>query len=56
MTGYTVHTGSNEKFRDGWENVFGGKKKASGKQKSSDKSKAVAQKVTAKKAKKPKKK
>jgi len=22
MTGYTVHTGSNDKFRDGWDRVF----------------------------------
>jgi hypothetical protein len=24
MTGYTVHTGSNEKFSSGWDRVFGG--------------------------------
>lgn len=30
MTGYTVHTGSNDKFRDGWDRVFktASKKKA----------------------------
>ncbi|MBX3442446.1 MAG: hypothetical protein KF774_08560 [Planctomyces sp.] len=28
MTGYTVHTGTNKKFADGWERVFG---KAAGK-------------------------
>lgn len=22
MTGYTVHTGSNNKFREGWDKVF----------------------------------
>lgn len=22
MTGYTVHTGSNTKFREGWDRVF----------------------------------
>ncbi|HWL08524.1 MAG TPA: hypothetical protein VNQ76_08975 [Planctomicrobium sp.] len=22
MTGYTVHTGSNDKFRDGWDRIF----------------------------------
>ena len=22
MTGYTVHTGSNEKFREGWDKIF----------------------------------
>ncbi|WP_437224327.1 hypothetical protein SH661x_003581 [Planctomicrobium sp. SH661] len=27
MTGYTVHTGSNDKFRDGWDKVFKAKKK-----------------------------
>ncbi len=25
MTGYTVHTGSNDKFRDGWDRVFSAK-------------------------------
>lgn len=23
MTGYTVHTGSTEKFADGWDQIFG---------------------------------
>jgi len=23
MTGYTVHTGSTEKFSDGWDRIFG---------------------------------
>ena len=28
MTGYTVHTGSNDNFRDGWDEIFSdGKKK-----------------------------
>ncbi len=27
MTGYTVHTGSTEKFSDGWDRVFSGAKK-----------------------------
>lgn len=34
MTGYTVHTGSTEKFVSGWDQVFGkkkGGKKATGK-------------------------
>lgn len=22
MTGYTVHTGSNDKFREGWDKIF----------------------------------
>lgn len=33
MTGYTVHTGSNDKFRSGWDNVFGGSKKPAKKSK-----------------------
>jgi hypothetical protein len=31
MTGYTVHTGSSEKFSSGWDHIFsgaGGKKKS----------------------------
>jgi hypothetical protein len=31
MTGYTVHTGSTEKFADGWDQIFGGGKQASAK-------------------------
>lgn len=34
MTGYTVHTGSTEKFSDGWDRIFSGKKKSGGKKKS----------------------
>jgi len=47
MTGYTVHTGSNEKFSAGWDEIFkkGGAKK-----------KAAAPKATAKAKKKAKKK
>lgn len=26
MTGYTVHTGSNDKFSSGWDRIFEGKK------------------------------
>ena len=29
MTGYTVHTGSTEKFSEGWDRIFGGTKKKS---------------------------
>ncbi|REJ89668.1 MAG: hypothetical protein DWQ34_19300 [Planctomycetota bacterium] len=29
VTGYTVHTGSNDKFSGGWDRIFGKKKKAS---------------------------
>ena len=27
MTGYTVHTGSNENFSSGWDHIFSGGKK-----------------------------
>lgn len=36
MTGYTVHTGSNEKFSSGWDNIFAGSKPAAGKSKKAD--------------------
>lgn len=36
MTGYTLHTGSNEKFSSGWDNIFGGNKSTTGKPKTSD--------------------
>jgi hypothetical protein len=26
MTGYTVHTGSTDKFSNGWDQIFSGKK------------------------------
>lgn len=42
MTGYTVHTGSTEKFSEGWDNIFGGKWSA--------KSKTTAQRHSKKKA------
>ena len=28
MTGYTVHTGSSEKFSQGWDQIFQGQKKS----------------------------
>jgi hypothetical protein len=31
MTGYTVHTGSTEKFSEGWDRIFGGTRKTSSK-------------------------
>tara|TARA_B100000029_G_scaffold354913_1_gene347746 strand:+ start:1509 stop:1688 length:180 start_codon:yes stop_codon:yes gene_type:complete len=31
MTGYTVHTGSNDKFRDGWDSIFADSKTDTGK-------------------------
>ena len=43
MTGYTVHTGSNRKFREGWDKIFGdnsGKSKAQAKKKSGPKQKS----------------
>ena len=45
MTGYTVHTGSNEKFSAGWDQIFsnGGKPaKPAKKEKQSKKAKAAA--------------
>lgn len=44
MTGYTVHTGSNDKFSKGWDNIFQGGKKAT--------KAAVAKEETAKSSKK----
>jgi hypothetical protein len=46
MTGYTVHTGSNENFANGWDKIFGG-----GRSKSAQKS--TARKSGAAKPKKP---
>ncbi|TWT51543.1 hypothetical protein KOR42_35910 [Thalassoglobus neptunius] len=52
MTGYTVHTGANDKFRDGWDNIFSkpksktaSKKKAATKNKAASKKKAAAKKT-----------
>ena len=48
MTGYTVHTGSNDKFAAGWDQIFSGGKKPgkkpapSAKKESASGSKAVA--------------
>lgn len=43
MTGYTVHTGSSEKFSSGWDNIFGkgktGKKSAAARKPASTKAK-----------------
>jgi hypothetical protein len=48
MTGYTVHTGSNEKFSEGWDQIF----KKSGKSRAtSSPKKAVAKKKPAAKRK-----
>jgi hypothetical protein len=33
MTGYTVHTGSNDKFRSGWDKIFKSAKRAPAKSK-----------------------
>ena len=58
MTGYTVHTGSNQKFTSGWDNIFPGvgstKKSGSssgtGRKKVAAPLKAAKKKGTAKKA------
>ncbi|MEX0726151.1 MAG: hypothetical protein WEB58_07300 [Planctomycetaceae bacterium] len=50
MTGYTVHTGSNEQFSEGWDKIFGGGKKPKSSAGSAAKtSKKSAAKSTAKK-------
>jgi topoisomerase IA-like protein len=46
MTGYTVHTGSNEKFTDGWDQIFSGGKKSA--KKKTAKKKSTKKKTTAK--------
>jgi len=55
MTGYTVHTGSSEKFTEGWDQIFSqagvSKKPAAAKKKAASK-KATAQTKPAKKSKK----
>ena len=50
MTGYTVHTGSNDNFRDGWDQIFSSGKKTSAK--SIRKSKTRSKKSAGKRAKK----
>lgn len=47
MTGYTVHTGSNNNFREGWDRIFGkGKQpKAAAKAKPTDTRKKSARKA-----------
>ena len=54
MTGYTVHTGSNDKFRDGWDQVFSSKAPPRARRKKT-KDKTVNKKAPAKKAAKGKK-
>ncbi len=49
MTGYTVHTGSTEKFSDGWDRIFDDVSK-SRKKPASGRSKAKTRKSTAKSA------
>jgi len=49
MTGYTVHTGSSEKFTEGWDNIFSGTKKKAGKSASKKAAKNKSNKKTAKK-------
>lgn len=40
--GYTVHTGSNEKFAAGWDRVFGNQQSAAGKKAAGGKSAGAA--------------
>jgi len=40
MTGYTVHTGSNDNFRDGWDQIFSSGKKTPAKSVSKSKTRA----------------
>lgn len=51
MTGYTVHTGSSEKFSEGWDRIFSGGTKRS--KKTTTSKKAVTKKEAGKAAKKP---
>lgn len=46
MTGYTVHTGSTEKFSTNWDQIFSGKKGAA---KAEPQAKAAKKKAAAKK-------
>ena len=58
MTGYTVHTGSNQKFTSGWDHIFpgvgstkkSGSSSGSGKKKVASPPKAAKKKGTARKA------
>ena len=53
MTGYTVHTGSNDNFREGWDQIFsGGQKKTSKGSKTRAKKKASPKKKASRSAKK----
>jgi len=56
MTGYTVHTGSTEKFSEGWDRIFEDKHQKSGGKKSKPKStgKSAGKKTSASAAKKKK--
>ncbi len=42
MTGYTVHTGSTEKFSNGWDNIFKKKTATKATAKPAEKAKAPA--------------
>ena len=51
MTGYTVHTGSNDNFRNGWDEIFSDEKKKSAKSpKTTGKTKTRAKKSAGKKS------
>lgn len=56
MTGYTVHSGSNEKFADGWDRIFGNEEETEPDAKKPAKKPAAAAKRTRKPAKKGRKK
>lgn len=49
MTGYTVHTGSTEKFSNGWDNIFKKKTATKATAKPAEKAKAAAKGKTPKK-------
>ena len=42
MTGYTVNTGSNKKFSDGWDRIFPGAKTSAARPKKATAAKAAA--------------
>jgi hypothetical protein len=51
MTGYTVHTGSNEKFSTNWDRIFSGEGAPPAKPKPATARKSPAKKAAAKKKK-----
>ena len=45
MTGYTVHTGTNDKFSAGWDNIFAAGKGKKGEKKAAEGTKKSEKKV-----------